>query len=993
MDPARRAFYRYHSTIMEAWDGPALAAFTDGSVIGAVLDRNGLRPARYWVTEDGLVVLGSEVGVLEVDPASVVRKGRLEPGRMFLVDTVGRRIVDDDEIKGALAAEHPYDEWLHAGMIDLARPARAGARAVRPRRRSCAASRPSATPTRSSRSCSRPMADRRGRGHRLDGQRRAARGLLGAQPVCCSTTSSSSSRRSPTRRWTPTARSSSPRCRSPSARRPTCSRSRPASCRRVVLPLPVIDDDELAQIIGINDDGEPARLRPPRRLRPLPRRGRRRRRCTTRLAEIREEVSAAVADGARVIVLSDRHSDADRAPIPTLLLTGAVHQHLVREKTRTQVDLVVEAGDVRETHHVSLLLGYGASAVNPYLALDTVADLIDRGVITGVGVPTATRNVVEALAKGVRKVMSKMGVSTVASYIGAQIFEAIGLGEQVVADCFAGTTSRLGGVGYDVLAEEVAIRHRLAWPADGVRANHRELAVGGEYQWRREGELHVFNPHTVFKLQHSTRTQNYDIFKEYTRAVDEQSSSLLTLRGLFDFAHEREPVPIEEVEPVSEIVKRFNTGAISYGSISQEMHEVLAIAMNRLGGRSNTGEGGEDPDRFTRDANGDSRRSAVKQVASGRFGVTSEYLVNADDIQIKIAQGAKPGEGGQLPGHKVYPWIAKTRYSTPGVGLISPPPHHDIYSIEDIAQLIHDLKNANPRGADPRQAGLAGRGRDGRRGRVQGQGRRRAHLRPRRRDGRLAAVVDQARGRAVGARPRRDPADAAAQRPARPHRRADRRPAEDRPRRHDRRAARGRGVRLRDGPAGGERLHHDAGLPPRHLSGRRRDAEPGAAGEVQRQGRVRRGVHGVRRPGGARAPRGAGLPHARRGRSGTPRSSTPGPPSRTGRPRGSTCRRSCTARSSPGLRRADAAPVQGAGPRAGEGAGPHPDPARRGRDRRRLAGAPGAAGAQRQPHRRHHARLRGDQALGRQGPARRHHRRHLHRVRRASRSAPSCPAA
>jgi glutamate synthase (NADPH/NADH) large chain len=693
MDQARRAFYRYHSTIMEAWDGPALAAFTDGSVIGAVLDRNGLRPARYWVTEDGLVVLGSEVGVLEIEPSAIVRKGRLEPGRMFLVDTVGRRIVDDDEIKGELAAEHPYDEWLHAGMIELADlPARDRVpfdREVLVRRQQTFGYtdeeltlllRPMATgagEATGSMGNDAPLAPFSSRSRLLFDYFIQLFAQVTNPPLDAYreelVTSLQVSLGSET----------------------NLLEVSPASCRRVVLSLPVIDDEELAQIIGINDDGNLPGFAPHvvSGLFPVSGGGAA---LHARLAEIREEVSAAVADGARVIVLSDRHSDPERAPIPTLLLTGVVHQHLVREKTRTQVDLVVEAGDVRETHHVSLLLGYGASAVNPYLALDTVADLIDRGVITGVGVPTATRNIVEALAKGVRKVMSKMGVSTVASYIGAQIFEAIGLGEQVVADCFAGTTSRLGGVSYDVLAEEVAIRHRLAWPADGVRANHRELAVGGEYQWRREGELHVFNPHTVFKLQHSTRTQNYDTFKEYTRAVDEQSSSLLTLRGLFAFKGEREPVPIEEVEGVSEIVKRFNTGAISYGSISQEMHEVLAIAMNRLGGRSNTGEGGEDPNRFTRDANGDSRRSAVKQVASGRFGVTSEYLVNSDDIQIKIAQGAKPGEGGQLPGHKVYPWIAKTRFSTPGVGLISPPPHHDIYSIEDIAQLIHDLKNANP---------------------------------------------------------------------------------------------------------------------------------------------------------------------------------------------------------------------------------------------------------------------------------------------------------
>jgi len=416
-----------------------------------------------------------------------------------------------------------------------------------------------------------------------------------------------------------------------------------------------------------------------------------------RLDEIRAEVSAAIAGGARLVVLSDRGVDADRAPIPSLLLTGAVHHHLIREKTRTRVGLVVESGDAREVHHIALLIGYGAAAVNPYLAIATVEELAERGLLAGVDAKQATRNLIKALGKGVRKTMSKMGVSTVASYTGAQIFEAIGLGSEVIDACFTGTTSRLGGVGFEVLATEIADRHRRAFPADGVHANHRELDTGGFYQWRREGEAHLFNPQTVFKLQHSTRSRRYEIFKEYTRAVDDQSERLMTLRGLFSFKEGvRPPVPIEEVEPVSEIVKRFATGAISYGSISQEMHETLAIAMNRLGGKSNTGEGGEDADRFTRDPNGDSRRSAIKQVASGRFGVTSEYLVNADDLQIKMAQGAKPGEGGQLPGTKVYPWIAKTRHSTAGVGLISPPPHHDIYSIEDLAQLIHDLKNANP---------------------------------------------------------------------------------------------------------------------------------------------------------------------------------------------------------------------------------------------------------------------------------------------------------
>nr|WP_042198756.1 glutamate synthase large subunit [Kibdelosporangium sp. MJ126-NF4]CEL23537.1 Glutamate synthase [NADPH] large chain [Kibdelosporangium sp. MJ126-NF4]CTQ89151.1 Glutamate synthase [NADPH] large chain (EC 1.4.1.13) [Kibdelosporangium sp. MJ126-NF4] len=689
MDPARRAFYQYHSNLMEPWDGPALVSFTDGSLIGAVLDRNGLRPARYWVTEDGLVVLGSEAGVLEIDPASVIHKGRLEPGRMFLVDTVAGRIIDDDEIKGELAAEHPYGEWLHAGAIQLAelprreREVPTHASLVRRQQafgyteeelnillRPMAAN--GAEPIGSMGNDS-PLAPLSNRPRQLfdyftqlfaqvtnpplDAIREelitSLHTSLGAEPNLLSTVAS--------------------------------------ACRRISLSFPVLDNDELAKIVHINDDGDLPGFQTftVRGLYEVNGGGDALRR---RLAEIRAEVTEAIASGARLIVLSDRGVDETHAPIPSLLLTGAVHHHLIREKTRTQVGLLVEAGDAREVHHIALLVGYGAAAVNPYLAMASVEEMA-----LAETAEQATRNLIKALGKGVRKTMSKMGVSTVASYTGAQIFEAIGLGDEVIESCFCGTTSRLGGVGFDVLAEEVAQRHRTAFPPDGVRPSHRELETGGDYQWRREGEAHLFNPQTVFKLQHSTRSGRYDVFKEYTRGVDEQSARLMTLRGLFDFRTGREPVPIEEVEPVADIVRRFATGAISYGSISQEMHEILAIAMNRIGGKSNTGEGGEDPDRFTRDTNGDLRRSAIKQVASGRFGVTSEYLVNADDIQIKMAQGAKPGEGGQLPGAKVYPWIARTRHSTPGVGLISPPPHHDIYSIEDLAQLIHDLKNANPK--------------------------------------------------------------------------------------------------------------------------------------------------------------------------------------------------------------------------------------------------------------------------------------------------------
>jgi glutamate synthase (NADPH/NADH) large chain len=695
MDPARRAFYEFHATLMEPWDGPALVAFTDGTVAGAVLDRNGLRPARYWVTEDGLVALASEVGVLDVEPSTVVRKGRLEPGRMFLVDTAAGKLVDDAEIKGALAAEHPYEEWLHSGLIhlgDLADREREvpSHAALTLRQQSygyteeelnvllkpMAAS--GAEPI-GSMGNDAPLAAISARPRQLFDYFNQLFAQVTNPPLDAireELVTSLGSQLGPEQNLLDAS---------------------PAHCRTIMLPEPVLTNDDLARIVHINDDGDYPGFTS------VTVRGTFRAAdggagLKERLRQICTQVSEAIEDGARLIVLSQRGVTKDFAPIPSLLLTGAVHQHLIRERTRTRVGLVVESGDAREVHHIALLIGYGAAAVNPYLAMATVEDLAMRGDITGVDCETAAKNLVKALAKGVRKTMSKIGISTVASYTGAQIFEAVGLGSEVIDTCFTGTTSRLGGVGFDVLAEEVLTRHRRAFPSDEIRAAHRALEIGGEYQWRREGELHLFNPTTVFKLQHSTRQGRYEIFKEYTRAVDDQAHKLMTLRGLFRFkTGTRPPVDIDEVEPVDEIVKRFATGAISYGSISKEMHETLAIAMNRLGGKSNTGEGGEDADRYTPDANGDYRRSAIKQVASGRFGVTSEYLVNADDLQIKISQGAKPGEGGQLPGQKVYPWIAQTRHSTPGVGLISPPPHHDIYSIEDIKQLIHDLKNANPR--------------------------------------------------------------------------------------------------------------------------------------------------------------------------------------------------------------------------------------------------------------------------------------------------------
>lgn len=690
MDPARRAFYQYHSTMMEPWDGPACVTFTDGTQVGAVLDRNGLRPGRYWVTDDGLVVLGSEVGVLDIDPAKVVRKGRLQPGKMFLVDTAEHRIVEDDEIKAALAAENPYQEWLEAGEIELS---------DLPEREHIVHTHASVTRRQQTfgyteeelRVILAPMAKTGGEPLGSMGTDTPIAALserprlifdyftqLFAQvtnpPLDAIreelVTSLHSSLGPQGNILEPTA----------------------ATCRSVTLPFPVIDNDELAKLIHINADGDMPGMTAAT-LSGLYRVSGGGEALAARIEEICAEADAAIEAGARLIVLSDRHSDAEHAPIPSLLLTAAVHHHLIRTKQRTQVGLLVEAGDVREVHHVALLIGYGAAAVNPYLAMESVEDLVRAGTfLPGMEAEQAIRNLIYALGKGVLKVMSKMGISTVASYRGAQVFEAVGLQENFVAKYFVGTTSKIGGVGIDVVAQEVAARHAKAYPGSGIASAHRALDIGGEYQWRREGEPHLFDPETVFRLQHSTRNRRYDIFKKYTDRVNEQSERLMTLRGLFNLKSDRPSISIDEVESAADIVKRFSTGAMSYGSISREAHETLAIAMNQLGGKSNTGEGGEDADRLYDPA----RRSSIKQVASGRFGVTSEYLVNADDIQIKMAQGAKPGEGGQLPGHKVYPWVAKTRHSTPGVGLISPPPHHDIYSIEDLAQLIHDLKNANP---------------------------------------------------------------------------------------------------------------------------------------------------------------------------------------------------------------------------------------------------------------------------------------------------------
>ena len=693
MPQNRRDFYAFHASMMEPWDGPACVTFTDGHQVGAVLDRNGLRPSRFWVTKDGLVVLASEVGVLDIPAENIERKGRLQPGKMFLVDIEAGRIIEDGEIKDELANAAPYKDWLHAGMVKLSDlPSRE--HIVYPHSSVVRRQRAFGYTEEELRILVTPMAK--------NGME--ALGSMGTDtPIA--------------------ALSDKPRLifdyfsqLFAQVTNPPLDAIReelvtslgtsmgpehnlldpgPASCRQISLAFPVIDNDELAKIIHVNADDDYPGLSAHviRGLFSIADGGDSLR---ERLNEIKAEVSQAINDGARIIVLSDRDGDSESAPIPSLLLTSAVHHHLIREKTRTKVGLVVEAGDVREVHHVALLIGYGAACVNPYLAMESAEDLVLQGVITGITPEKAVKNLIKSLGKGVLKVMSKMGISTIASYTGAQVFEAIGLSQEVVDEYFVGTTSRLGGVSLDIIAEETIARHHVAYPPGGEVPGTKRLPIGGEYQWRREGEPHLFDPETVFTLQHSTRNKRYDVFKRYTDRVNEQSSRLMTLRGLFQFKEGvNAPISIDEVESAREIIKRFSTGAMSYGSVSAEVHETLAIAMNRLGGKSNTGEGGEEPERYLPMANGDSKRSAIKQVASGRFGVNSNYLVNSDDIQIKIAQGAKPGEGGQLPGNKVYPWIAKARYSTPGVGLISPPPHHDIYSIEDLAQLIHDLKNAN----------------------------------------------------------------------------------------------------------------------------------------------------------------------------------------------------------------------------------------------------------------------------------------------------------
>jgi glutamate synthase domain-containing protein 2/glutamate synthase domain-containing protein 1/glutamate synthase domain-containing protein 3 len=690
MRPEKRAFYEYHCSLMEPWDGPAVIAFTDGRVIGATLDRNGLRPGRYVVTHDDLVVMASEAGVLEIEPEKVKTKGRLQPGKMFLVDTVEGRIVSDQEIKQHLSFQQPYAAWLKQNQVtldQLPEPSRIHAAnhdTVLCRERAFGYT------DEDLKMILEPMA--------CNGEEPV--GSMGTDtPLACL-----SDRPQPLFSYFKQlfAQVTNPPI-DPIREEMVMSlisyigvernilQETPENCHTLKLPHPILTNRDLEKLRRVSTGDLlaitlPALFRAEEGEAGLER----------ALDELCRRASLAVTSGYTLLILSDRGVDKHYAPIPSLLALAAVHNLLVREETRTSVALIVESGEPREVMHFALLIGYGASAVNPYLALEALEDLARRGYLPeGVTAEIATRNFIKAINKGLLKTFSKMGISTLQSYRGAQVFEAIGLNKELVDKYFVGTTSQLEGVGLGVLAREAQMKHEHAFRP--VSESEPELSVGGSYHFRTDGEYHLLNPLTISKLQHAVRQASFKTFQEYTDLIDSQSYNLATLRSLMKLKKAEEPIAIEEVESAQEIVKRFTTGAMSFGSISKEAHETLAIAMNRIGGKSNTGEGGEDEERFVPDSNGDSRRSAIKQVASARFGVTANYLVNADELQIKMAQGAKPGEGGQLPGHKVDEVIARLRHSIPGVGLVSPPPHHDIYSIEDLAQLIYDLKNVNPR--------------------------------------------------------------------------------------------------------------------------------------------------------------------------------------------------------------------------------------------------------------------------------------------------------
>jgi len=688
MPDDKRAFYEFHANLMEPWDGPAAMCYTDGIVVGASLDRNGLRPARYYVTKDGQVIMASEVGVLDIPSENIAQKGRLKPGRLLLIDTKEGRIISDEELKQKLASEHPYRDWLNKYQVtleDLSKP------------------KPEHVPQTDHASVLQRM---RAFGYTDEDLSVILTPMAkdGVEPLGSMGNDATLAVLSDKPKLLYNyfkqlfAQVTNPPIDAireelvistevmvgaeSNMLEPT-----PQSCHQIRLENPLLTNEDMAKIKHGKIPGFASITMPI--LFPAGSGGAG---LEAALEGIFIATDAAIARGFNLIVLSDRGMDKDKAPIPALLAVAGMHHHLIRQGKRTQVGLILESGEPREVHHFATLIGYGATAINPYLVYEAVEDLVVQGALNGSEPKKAVKNYVKAATKGIVKTLSKMGISSIQSYCGAQIFEAIGIHQSVIDKYFTWTPSRIGGIDIDIIAKEAEMRHRMGYPKRAVASN--VLPTGGEYQWRNEGEYHLFNPLTIHKLQKAVRNNSYADFKEYSALLNAEIAQKGTLRGLFEFK-KTQPIPIEEVESIESIMLRFKTGAMSYGSISKEAHESLAIAMNRIGGKSNTGEGGEDPERYIPLPNGDSKNSAIKQVASARFGVTSEYLVMAKELQIKMAQGAKPGEGGQLPGRKVYPWIAKVRHSTPGVGLISPPPHHDIYSIEDLAELIHDLKNAN----------------------------------------------------------------------------------------------------------------------------------------------------------------------------------------------------------------------------------------------------------------------------------------------------------
>ena len=884
MDPARADFYRYSSTLMEPWDGPAAIVFSDGHLVGATLDRNGLRPARYVVTSDDRVILASEAGVIDVPPHQVREKGRLRPGRMFLVDTTAGRILSDEEVKHDVTSRYPYGRWLRQNVFEMpdVDPApEVPALPVAP-----AATTASGEPT--------PLTRlQRAFGYSLEDLRLliAPMGEAGKEPVGSMGTDTPvavlSDQAPPLFAYfhqlfaqvtnppiDPIREALVMTLDTTIGPDGNTFEETPEQCHTLHIPGPILTNAQLDAITRVTEGVfDPVRLDMTYPLSDEPGA------LGAAVERLCADATAGIDDGSNILILSDRAVGPDRAPIPALLGLSAVQQHLCRLGIRMQAGLLVETGDAREVHDMALLIGYGAAAINPYLALDTVAQLAASGELAdgpdGVGHPSdpleAQRRYIDAIKSGLKKIMSKMGISSVQSYRGAQIFEAVGLDRELIDRHFTGTPSRLGGIGLAELGREVKERHGRGF-GDALRGPATLLPVGGLYQWRRGAERHKWRPDTIAALQAAIFSEDPDKFAHYSRLIDDEDGALCTLRGMLDFDRSQvAPVPLDEVEPASEIVKRFVTGAMSFGSISAEAHETLAIAMNRIGGKSNSGEGGEEERRFVPDENGDWRRSAIKQVASGRFGVTANYLVNAAELQIKMAQGAKPGEGGQLPGHKVDDRIAKVRYSTPGVTLISPPPHHDIYSIEDLKQLIYDLQAVNPTArVSVKLVSEVGVGTVAA-GRGQGRRRRGGHRRVRGRHRRLAAVQPQARRPAVGAGPGRDPAGAGAERPAPAHPGPGRRRPQDRPRRGGGGADGRRGVRHGHRVADRDRLHHAAQVPPQHLLGRHRDPGSRAAQALRRHPRA---GGQLLHAGGRRGPPAdgrAGYPPLRRpGRPGRP---------------------------------------------------------------------------------------------------------------------------